>query len=189
MECSVVGCGSPSKIRGWCNIHYERWRRHGDPLFMARPYTRGLSMEQILEIQTEWVGECREWTGARNGRGYGVINIKKVTKPASRAVYEYVHGKLDKSVVVRHTCDNPPCVNIHHLIPGTQAQNIADAVSQMRHPHGSSSGMAKLNEEQVVVIRQRAEQGDSKAAIARDYNMSKTTIGDICNRKIWRHVP
>lgn len=188
MGCSIEGCEGPSKIRGWCNVHYERWRRHGDPLFMKRPYTKGMSMDEILDIQTRWVGDCREWIGPRNGRGYGVINVKKTTKPASRAVYEHIHGELDKSVVVRHTCDNPPCVNIAHLVPGTQAENIADAVAQMRHPHGSTSGQAKLNEAQIVIIRNRSENGESKASIARDYKMSKTTITDICNRKSWRHV-
>lgn len=28
--------------------------------------------------------------------------------------------------VVMHTCDNPRCVNVQHLVPGTQAQNLAD---------------------------------------------------------------
>lgn len=30
--CVVEGCGRPVKTRGWCEAHYERWRRHGDPL-------------------------------------------------------------------------------------------------------------------------------------------------------------
>ena len=30
--CSVKGCGKPHYGRGWCNAHYTRWRRHGDPL-------------------------------------------------------------------------------------------------------------------------------------------------------------
>lgn len=29
--CSVDGCDTPAKTRGWCVKHYERWRRHGDP--------------------------------------------------------------------------------------------------------------------------------------------------------------
>ena len=27
--CSVDGCEDPAKARGWCNTHYERWRRSG----------------------------------------------------------------------------------------------------------------------------------------------------------------
>ena len=27
----MEGCDTPAKTRGWCNTHYERWRRNGDP--------------------------------------------------------------------------------------------------------------------------------------------------------------
>lgn len=30
MRCQVDGCGKPVKSRGWCQMHYFRWRRHGD---------------------------------------------------------------------------------------------------------------------------------------------------------------
>lgn len=30
--CSIKGCGKPLRARGWCVKHYNRWRRHGDPL-------------------------------------------------------------------------------------------------------------------------------------------------------------
>jgi len=31
-KCSVGGCMDDSRKRGWCLFHYDRWRRHGDPL-------------------------------------------------------------------------------------------------------------------------------------------------------------
>lgn len=34
-HCSVDGCQKPSKSRGWCNTHYERWRRTGDAGYAA----------------------------------------------------------------------------------------------------------------------------------------------------------
>jgi len=37
--CSVDGCEKPRKARGWCLMHWARWRRHGDPLY-ARVYAR-----------------------------------------------------------------------------------------------------------------------------------------------------
>lgn len=30
--CSVLDCTQPPVARGWCEAHYRRWRRHGDPL-------------------------------------------------------------------------------------------------------------------------------------------------------------
>jgi hypothetical protein len=32
MTCSIPGCGKPVAGRGWCSMHYNRWRKHGDPL-------------------------------------------------------------------------------------------------------------------------------------------------------------
>lgn len=30
--CSVDGCDRPITGHGWCNMHYKRWLRHGDPM-------------------------------------------------------------------------------------------------------------------------------------------------------------
>lgn len=39
MTCSIEGCNRPVKIksRGWCQTHYFRWRRNGDPLAVKTP--------------------------------------------------------------------------------------------------------------------------------------------------------
>lgn len=34
IDCSIEGCSSPSRVRGWCGAHYQRWRRFGDPEFV-----------------------------------------------------------------------------------------------------------------------------------------------------------
>lgn len=30
--CSIPGCGNRHVARGWCKMHYQRWRSNGDPL-------------------------------------------------------------------------------------------------------------------------------------------------------------
>jgi hypothetical protein len=30
-SCAIPGCGQGIRARGWCNTHYRRWQRHGDP--------------------------------------------------------------------------------------------------------------------------------------------------------------
>jgi hypothetical protein len=35
--CSVEGCGKPHYSRGWCHMHWIRWRRHGDPERISLP--------------------------------------------------------------------------------------------------------------------------------------------------------
>jgi len=33
MKCSINNCENKVEARGWCNKHYLRWQRHGDPNF------------------------------------------------------------------------------------------------------------------------------------------------------------
>ena len=40
-QCTVNDCIKPATIRGWCNAHYLRWQRHGDPLGGGRPRDGG----------------------------------------------------------------------------------------------------------------------------------------------------
>lgn len=34
--CSVVGCDADAKCKGWCWLHFGRWRRNGDPELRLR---------------------------------------------------------------------------------------------------------------------------------------------------------
>lgn len=35
--CSIEGCERPHQARGWCPMHYARWKTHGDPMVAAPP--------------------------------------------------------------------------------------------------------------------------------------------------------
>ncbi len=53
---------------------------------------------------------------------------------------------------------------------------------------GSKAGNVKLNEETVLVIRQRLESGDGVCKIARDYNLRSPTITAIKYGRTWKHI-
>ncbi len=87
-------------------------------------------------------GECLIWTGALNTDGYpragiaGNSNIK-----LHRYVCSHYHDIKDK--VVRHTCDNPLCLNPLHLIPGTAADNVRDMDERNRRYRTITEAVAK----------------------------------------------
>jgi HNH endonuclease len=39
--CSIEGCERPARSRGWCNLHYLRWAKNGDPLITRQPRRGG----------------------------------------------------------------------------------------------------------------------------------------------------
>jgi hypothetical protein len=95
-----------------------------------------------VDVRSPW--DCWEWTGPRNDLrgGYGTFTERRAsgrrTWRAHRLAYELTFGGIPAGLVVRHACDNPPCVNPLHLLVGTQKQNLADMMLRGRHtarPH------------------------------------------------------
>jgi hypothetical protein len=135
--------------------------------------------------------DCWLWTKATNEHGYGVMRpAGKRSGPTLKAhrVSLMLAGVDVEGVLIRHSCDKPPCVNPAHLSVGTHADNAADMVSRERQARGSRSGKSKLNEAQVAEILARASTGELQRALAAEYNVSRPTISRIVNRKGWTHV-
>ena len=101
------------------------------------------------------------------------------------------HKKIPKGLCILHKCDNPACVNPGHLKLGTQQENMLDKVSKGRHksPYGERSGQAKLTADFVRLIRLAYSRTNlSHRQLATIFRVSHRTIGDVINKKIWRHV-
>lgn len=77
--------------------------------------------------------ECWPWQGKHGPSGHGQFSINNVHYGASRVAFYWDNHRWPVGGEVRHTCDNPLCVNPRHLIEGTQADNLQDMVSRGRH--------------------------------------------------------
>lgn len=51
---------------------------------------------------------------------------------AHRWIAAWRHGEVPAGRVVRHTCDNPNCINPWHLVIGSQAENVRDMLERGR---------------------------------------------------------
>jgi hypothetical protein len=132
--CAVESCGRNARTRGLCNRHYENLRRYGDPIPRK---DRDLD-DRLREIGwTVTPAGCWEWDGPRNDNGYGIFNALRCGYDGARAhrvVYQHFTGEeLADDELLRHQCDNPPCVNPEHLLPGTKQDNMDDMVARRRH--------------------------------------------------------
>ncbi|GAF79842.1 unnamed protein product, partial [marine sediment metagenome] len=83
-------------------------------------------------------GDCLVWTRYRLEDGYGYIKYKGTMITSNRLFWMLRHSRdIPKGMVIRHTCDNPPCCKDEHLVIGTQGDNIIDDFERGR-VHGKS---------------------------------------------------
>ena len=78
--------------------------------------------------------DCWLWTGCLNSSGYGVITRNGKQLLVHRVSFVMHYRDLKEKEVIRHTCDNPPCVNPAHLIAGSTGNNIKDQWDRKRRP-------------------------------------------------------
>lgn len=102
---------------------------------------------------------CHYWTGAVNGPGYGSIKVNRKSEPAHRISYILYRGEIPSGLFVCHKCDNPGCVNPHHLFLGTRQDNMDDMIKKNRKAdcRGTKNGSSKLTDAQVREIKKTPE--------------------------------
>jgi hypothetical protein len=139
---------------------------------------------------------CWEWRNGKNKAGYGQIAINRTLVGAHAYALEHALGRpLQKGMLTRHRCNNPPCCNPDHLQEGTPKENMRDRdlaghtvrgdrhhdVKGENHPH------VKLAERDVRIIR--ALKGwFTNRELSETYGVSSCQICLIQNNKTWKHL-
>jgi hypothetical protein len=127
---------------------------------------------------------CWPWNGATHEAGYGIITetVEGVQRRhyAHKVSYEWAHGELPKGQIVRHRCDNPPCVRPSHLLSGTHQDNMDDMVERGRHV-----GNRIIDEAGVILIRERRAAGTASSVLAAEYGFSEQHVNAICRGRFW----
>lgn len=157
---------------------------------------------------------CWPWMGQKI-HGYGYFWMRGASHRAHRVSYELASGVRPGGLLVCHRCDNRACVNPAHLFAGTHKENMADmkakgrASSGAAHSaivlasrprgdlhhsrvkpwvmaRGSSHGMARLTEPEVIEIRRSNE---DRVSLAAKYGISASMVWRIRRRLSWKHIP
>lgn len=107
-------------------------------------------------VQRGGPDECWPWTGYRTAKGYGQIGVgpgDRTLIVTHRVAWSLSNGPIPEGLVIRHTCDNPPCCNPAHLIPGTKADNNRDMYERDRAARGFRLPQTRLSDLDVLYIR------------------------------------
>jgi hypothetical protein len=78
--------------------------------------------------------DCVQAPGALMPSGYGRATYEGKQQLAHRVAWQKVNGPIPEGLEIMHLCDNPSCINVEHLRPGTHAQNMADMAAKGRAP-------------------------------------------------------
>jgi hypothetical protein len=147
------------------------------------------------KIERFWVrvnktDTCWLWTGQTDSNGYGdYAALKPFRYKAHRFSYLLAHGSIPKGAVIRHACDNPPCVRPDHLIAGTQGDNTRDRDERNRTARGERQGSAKLTDEGVRQAKAlRAGSGLTYEVLGHMFGVDRQVISKAIRGLTWSHV-
>lgn len=133
---------------------------------------------------------CWIWHKSKAWYGHGNFHFNATYAGAHRIMYAITHGEIPDGLIVRHKCDNPPCVNPEHLEIGTHQDNFADRDKRGRAAKGEKNGNVKLTQAQVDEIRatvgKRRDKVNGVHALAKRFGVTPTMVRLIVRRKYWK---
>lgn len=165
--------------------------KHGDPEKIVNLPATATPLERL-----EWGGwtvtdsGCWEWRGNKFPKGYGRVAVSDTTRGAHCIAYEVWVGAIPDGLLVRHSCDNPPCINPEHLSVGTSQDNSNDMVERQRQNSvvGEAHYAAKLTADTVREIRKLYMEGWTQPMLAERFGTTSKNMHMIVHNKTWKNL-
>ena len=110
-------------------------------------YELNAALYATYSQHTDPVTQCHIWSGSQNNCGYGLFRARdlrdhkwRMVTPHRIALTVKLGRPIHPGLQAHHGCHNRLCVNPDHLSEGTQAEKIAQMVTdhRMNHHHRSS---------------------------------------------------
>lgn len=184
--CKIENCNKRHLARGWCKMHYQRWKRNGNPIAGRTP--AGDLDRYFRQVVLAYEGdECLTWPYARATNGYGHLKRDGRTYSVHRLVCIEVNGPPpSQEHDAAHACGNGhlACCTKRHLSWKTPKENEADKLLHDTHQRGERNPQSKLTTDAVLAIR--ALHGHrTQILIAQQFNISQNCVSQIIRRVAW----
>jgi hypothetical protein len=150
--CSIEGCGEMHHARGWCDKHYQRWQKCGDPLVPGLIVGDDVARFWSSVDRSEGPEGCWPWTGGLNHQGYGKFAVGgrgvQRTMGAHQFAFDLYADPVSAGMQLDHTCHTATslaecaggtscphraCVNPAHLEVVTPSENQRRARARITH--------------------------------------------------------
>ena len=139
MSCSVPDCAGLVVARGWCQHHYYKWYRYGDPLATVtkKPVEQRFwnKVNKNGPLAPGMDTPCWLWSRTSTD-GYGYFSIGGKHIRAHRFSYSLAKGPIPPGHSIDHRCHTTLCVNPDHLRPVTPKESSENRGSNRRNRTG-----------------------------------------------------
>lgn len=185
-SCSVPACNRAHYGRGFCNLHYQRWRTHGDPETKVNMRNNPVAERFWSKVSKSESDGCWPYSAGKTRLGYGAFYLDGRNQPAHRVAFFLTHGRWPQPHCL-HSCDNPPCCNPAHLSEGTHPENMDQMAERGRRASlpGEQHPSARLTEASIAEARQLRDQGWKLSDLGERYGVSLSAIGRALQGRSW----
>jgi HNH endonuclease len=190
--CEINGCDSKHYGKGYCQKHYSKYRKYGNPL---ESFQRQSIEERLFSKYAKNENGCWIFAGYKDKKGYGHIGIAaegsdKKRVRAHRLSYSLFVGEIPDGMMICHRCDTPSCINPDHLFVGTAQDNTDDMFSKNRWKGGFEKGVrpavTKFTEQDILRMKELYQSGVKQVDIAKEYRTSQGHISNIILGRAWK---
>lgn len=142
-------------------------------------------LKHIIKKEQYLINQCWDYLGSIDKDGYGKFN----GYAAHRWMWMFTRNRSVEYLIIRHTCDNPPCNNPFHLRGGTYQDNSTDMVEKDRSLFGEKHIDSKLTEYDVKYILNSLYLGTKTIKdLYEQFNISEYPIHAIATGKNWKRI-
>jgi hypothetical protein len=187
--CAIPECRNSARAALLCGKHYQRMRKHGDPLHVKFDRSKdGDAQDFYQNVVLEYEGDdCLIWPYSTSGRGYGQLYVNGIKRLVHRLVCAEVTGPPPTlKHQAAHECGKGTsgCVTKRHLFWKTSKENSADRITHGTQSRGERTGTSKLTEGQVKEIVSLKGK-ELQREVAKRFKVSRGNISKIQNKTTW----